>query len=262
MDRRLRVVVMTQADRFFIPKNIDLAAGACELLEIVEVNCKSALENRLGDYYRWFGPWQFAKMGAVTVGREAERVLDRVSGYRLFHGWCSVADVARKNRIYHQVITNSNDPAFVRHIRALLPDLIISYSAPQVIKPELLGVPKYGVINVHGALLPDYRGLLPSFWYLYHGEKLGGATVHYMSAKIDDGDILEQGSVDISDCDSMFELMKRTKRVGGELMVKAIREIADGTAVTRKNETEKGSYFSFPTVEQAREFRARGKRLI
>lgn len=262
MQQKLRVVVMTQADRFFLPKNIDMATEVCELLEIVEVNCKSALENRLSDYYRWFGPWQCARMGAVTVAREGERVLDRLSGYRLFHGWCSVADVARKRGIYRQVITDSNDPAFVRHIRALSPDLIVSYSAPQIIKPELLSIPRYGVINVHGALLPDYRGCLPSFWYLYHGEKRGGATVHYMSAKIDDGDIIEQGSVDISDCDSMFELMKRTKRVGGELMVRAIEKIADGSAVTRKNETDRGSYFSFPTVEQAREFRRRGKRLI
>ena len=262
MRGKLRVVVMTQADRFFIPRNIDKAAQECVLLEIVEVNCKSALENRLGDYYKWFGPWQCAKMGAVTVGREAEKYLDRLSGYRLFGGCCSVKDVAKKNHIPHRVITDSNDPAYVQHIRDLKPDLIISYSAPQIIKAELLSVPKYGVINVHGALLPDYRGCLPSFWYLYKDEKLGGATVHYMSAKIDDGDIIEQGSVDISDCRSMFSLMKKTKTVGGELMLQALRDIEHGTVERRKNETGKGSYFTWPTVEQAKEFRAKGKRLI
>jgi len=262
MSKKLRVVVMTQADRFFIPKNIDKAAAACQLLEIVEVNCKSAMENRLSDYYKWFGFFQCAKMGVVTIAREAEKQLDRLSGYRLAHGWCSVKDVAKKNHIPHRVITNSNDPAYVRHIRALAPDLIISYSAPQIIKEELLSIPKYGVINVHGALLPDYRGCLPSFWYLYHDEKKGGATVHYMSAKIDDGDIIEQGSVDLSDCRSMFRLMKKTKELGGELMIRAINDIAEGTVERRKNETEKGSYFTWPTVEQAREFRAKGKRLI
>ena len=262
MDKKLRVVVMTQADRFFIPANIAKAAEVCELLEIVEVNCKSALENRLGDYYKWFGFWQCARMGVVTIGREVEKYADRAAGYRLFGGCCSVRDVAKKLGVQYRVITNSNDPAYVRHIRALAPDLIVSYSAPQIIKPELLGVPKYGIINVHGALLPDYRGCLPSFWYLYHGEKVGGATVHFMSADIDDGDIIEQGSVDLSDCDSMFRLMKKTKARGGELMVKAITDLADGTVERRKNETDKGSYFTWPTVEQAREFRARGKRLI
>ncbi len=262
MNSRLRVIVMTQADRFFIPKNIDSAAAVCDVLEIVEVNCRSAMENRLSDYYKWFGFWQCAKMGAVTVGREAEKQLDRLSGYRLAHGWCSVRDVAKKNHIAHRIITDSNDAAFVQHVRELAPDLIISYSAPQIIRAELLGIPKYGVINVHGALLPDYRGCLPSFWYLYHGEKTGGATVHYMSAKIDDGDIIAQGSVDISDCRSMFRLMQKTKALGGELMVRAIGDIANGTVERRKNETDRGSYFTWPTVEQAREFRARGKRLI
>ena len=123
-------------------------------------------------------------------------------------------------------------------------------------------MPRFGIINVHGALLPDYRGLLPSFWYLYNDEKTGGATVHYMSADIDDGDIIEQGSVDLTDCRSMFRLMKKTKTLGGELMVRAIEDIAKGTVRPRKNETAKGSYFTWPTVEQAREFRARGKRLI
>ena len=83
-----------------------------------------------------------------------------------------------------------------------------------------------------------------------------------MSAKIDDGDIIEQESVDISDCRSMFQLIRKTKQLGGELMVRAIREIGEGTVTRRKNETEKGRYFTWPTVEQAREFRAKGKRLI
>lgn len=262
MRGKLSVVVMTQADRFFIPRNIDKAAQACRVLEVVQVDCKGSLENKTGDYLKWFGPWQCAKMGFVTAGREAEKILDRLTGYRLFGGACSVRDAAKKNGIPFRVITDSNDPAYVRHIRDLNPDLIISYSAPQVIKAELLNVPRYGVINVHGALLPDYRGLLPSFWYLYKGEKLGGATVHYMSAKIDDGDIIEQGSVDISDCESMFQLMKKTKTVGGDLMVKAIRDIEAGTVQSRKNETDKGSYYTWPTAEQAKTFRKMGKRLI
>ena len=142
-DNKLRAVVMTQADRFFIPQNIDRLTRVCEVLEIVEVNCKSAMENRLSDYWKWFGPWQCARMGAVTVGREAEKYLDRLTGYRLFRGGCSGRDAAKKNHIPYRVITNSNDAAYVQHIRDLNPDLIISYSAPQVIKDELLSVPKY-----------------------------------------------------------------------------------------------------------------------
>ncbi len=262
MSEKLRVVVMTQNDRFFIPKNIEKAAKVSDMLEIVEVNSKYSLDNQKANYLKWFGPVQCAKMGVVTVGRELEKYLDRLCGYRLFHGYCSVRDVAKANGIPYRVITKSNDPDFVQHIRDLNTDLIISYSAPQIIKEELLNTPKHGIINVHGSLLPDFRGTLPSFWYLYCDEKTGGATVHYMSAKIDDGDIIEQESVDISDCRSMFQLIRKTKQLGGELMIKAIREIGEGTVKRRKNETEKGRYFTWPTVEQAREFRAKGKRLI
>ena len=60
----------------------------------------------------------------------------------------------------------------------------------------------------------------------------------------------------------MFELMKKTKLLGGELMVKTIQQYTDGTVQTRKNDTASGSYFTWPTVEQARDFRKRGKRLV
>ena len=83
-----------------------------------------------------------------------------------------------------------------------------------------------------------------------------------MSAKIDDGSIVKQGSVDISDCKTMFSLMKKTKELGGELMVEAIKDITEGTATVRPNNTEEGRYFTWPTVEQAKEFRKNGCKLI
>lgn len=262
MGNKLKVVVMTQNERFFIPRNIYKAAQVCDLVEVVEVNCKSSMDNKLSDYLKWFGFLQCAKMGVNTILRELQKYADRIVGYKLCNGFCSVADVAKAMGVPHREISDSNEKSFVEHIRQLQPDLIISYSAPQVIKEELLSIPKHGVINVHGSLLPDYRGCLPSFWYLYNGEKLGGATVHYMSAKIDDGSIVKQGSVDISACKSMYQLMGKTKELGGELMVQAIEEIANGTVQVRPNNTSEGRYFTWPTVEQAKEFRARGGKLI
>lgn len=260
MSENLRVVVMTQSDRFFIPHNIRVASEVCELCEIVQVDCKSSLENKLGDYLSWFGFFQCAKMGVRTVLRAAKGIFDRLTGFRICGGECSVSHVARALGVPYRVITDSNAPDFVEQMRKLSPDLIISYSAPQVIKPELLRIPKHGIINVHGSLLPDYRGCLPSFWYLYNEEKVGGATVHYMSEKIDDGGIIKQGSVDISECRSMFSLIGKTKKLGGILMADAIKDIADGRDVTVPNDTSKGRYFTWPTKDQAKEFRKKGYR--
>ena len=262
MSDKLKVVVMTQNDRFFIPENIYKASKVCDIVEIVEVDCKSSLDNKLGDYYKWFGFFQCAKMGIKTVWREIQKYADRISGYRLHNGFCSVRDVSKAMKIPHRVITDSNGEEFVGDMKKLSPDLIISYSAPQIITKDLLEIPKYGVINVHGSLLPDYRGCFPSFWYIYNKEKVGGATVHYMSAKIDDGDIIKQGSIDISDCKSMFQLMKKTKKLGGELMVQAIEDIENGNVSVMRNDTSNGRYFTWPTVEQAREFRKNGCKLI
>lgn len=258
---KLKVMVITQNDTFFIPTNILKAAEVCNIVEVVDNKAKHSLDNKISDMIKWFGFWQCAKMGIRTFLRKFQGIMDSLTGYSLYGGKCDIAHAAKKIGADFRVVTNLNAKDYVDHVRAIAPDLIISYSAPQIIKPELLSVPKYGIINVHGALLPNYRGCMPSFWYLYNDEKLGGATVHYMSADIDDGDICLQGSVDISDCKTMFQLMKKTKELGGELIVESIKKIAAGTLETRPNDTKNGSYFTWPTVEQAKEFRKKGKSL-
>lgn len=259
-DNKLKVMVLTQQDGFFIPTNIIKASEVCNIVEVIDNRAKSSLDNKISDFVKWFGFFQCAKMGMRTYWRKFQDILDRFSGYSLFGGKCSISSAAKKIGAKFSVVINVNDKDFVEHVRRTAPDLIISYSAPQIIKPELLSVPTHGILNVHGALLPDYRGCLPSFWYLYNDEKLGGATVHYMSADIDDGDICVQKSTDISNCRTMFQLMQKTKKVGGEAMVEAILHITNGTLKPTKNDTKNGRYFTWPTVEQAKVFRAKGKK--
>lgn len=262
MSKKLKVIVFTQQDTFFLPTNILKAGKVCDIVEVVDNKAKHSLDNKLLDMLKWFGFWQCAKMGFKTIWRKIQGVMDSICGYKLYGGKCNIAHAAKILGADFRVVPNLNAKEYVEHVRELAPDLIISYSAPQIIKPELLGVPKYGIINVHGALLPNYRGCMPSFWYLFNNEKIGGATVHYMSADIDDGDICLQGSVDISDCKTMFQLMKKTKELGGDLIVETIKKIADGTMETRPNDTKNGSYFTWPTVEQAKQFRKEGKSLV
>jgi len=253
---------MTQQDRFYIPKNIQKIIDNSEVLEIVNVDCKSSLQNKLKEFIKWFGYFQVGKMGIATVMRFVAGKLDQLTGYRLYKGLCGVEHVAKKNNAPYKVIHSSNSENFYKEVSELQPDVILSFSAPQVIKEPLLSCPKYGILNVHGSLLPDYRGCMPSFWYLFNGEEYGGATVHYMSAKIDDGDIVAQDKVYIGDCKSMFQLMKRTKDIGGELMVKAIKALESGTLERKPNITSEGRYFTWPTAEQGKAFRAKKKRLI
>ena len=258
----LKVIIMTQQDRFFIPINIQKIIENSEVLEIVNVDCKSSLQNKLFDFIKWFGIFQIGKMGIITIIRSFAGKLDKLTGYKLYKGLYGVEHVAEKNKIKYKIINDSNNEDFYKEVKQLKPDLIISFSAPQVIKEPLLSCPKYGILNVHGSFLPDYRGCMPSFWYIFNEEEYGGATVHFMSAKIDDGDIVEQDKVYIGDCKSMFELMERTKKVGGEMVVKAIKSLENGTIVRKPNISSEGRYFTWPTAKQGKEFRAKKKCLI
>lgn len=258
----IKVIVMTQQDRFYIPRNIQKVIDNLKVLAIVNVNCQSALHNKFKEFINWFGFFQVLKMGFAVFMRFIAGKLDQLSGYRIYNGLCGVEHVAKKNKVMYKVIHSSNSESFYKEVNELKPDVIISFSAPEVIKEPLLSCPKYGILNVHGSLLPDYRGCMPSFWCLYNDEKYGGATVHYMSEKIDDGDIVAQDKVYIGDCQSMFELMKRTKKVGGEMMVKALKDLKNGTLERIPNNVSEGRYFTWPTAEQGRIFKNKQKKLI
>jgi methionyl-tRNA formyltransferase len=258
----MRVVILTQEDGFFIPKNIDKVAGICNVIEVVNIDGKGSLNNKLSDFIKWFGILQVLKMGVFVYWRKIKNVVDGFVGYKLLNGLGSVESIAKKNRIAYQSIKNVNDNDFVNHIKKINPDLIISFSAPQVIKEPLLSFPKYGVINVHGSLLPDYRGCMPSFWYLYNDEKWGGATVHYMSAAIDDGSIILQDKISLEGCETMFDVMNKTKELGGDLMVRAILSIKNHTVEVKPNNTSEGRYYTWPKIEESRKFLRNGKRLV
>lgn len=258
----MKVVVITQEDNFFIPKNIEKVAEICDVAEIVIINSKGALVNKISDFYKWFGVSQFLKLGLKVLKRRILNFLDEVSEYRLMYGYCSVKSISKKHEINIIKIDNINSEDFYNHIRMINPALIISFSAPQVIKEPLLSYPENGILNVHGSLLPDYRGCLPSFWYLYNNEKYTGVTVHYMSTNIDDGDILLQEKISLEGKNTMFEVMNLTKERGGELIVSAINNILNKTTRITPNDASLGKYYTWPTIQQAKEFRKKGKRLI
>lgn len=258
----MNIIVLTQEDGFFIPKNIDKIIRDSNVIEVISIDNKGSLNNKTKDFIKWFGIAQVLKMAMYVYYRKFMNLIDTISGYRLMKGLCSIKAIASKNKIAFQQVKNVNDSFLFEYIKKLKPDLIISFSAPQVIKEPLLSYPKFGIINVHGSLLPDYRGLLPSFWYLFNNEDWGGATVHYMSGKIDDGDILLQERISLKGCKTMFDIMKRTKELGGKLILQTIKLIEQNNVKPYPNIASEGRYFSWPTIQETSIFRKSGKRLI
>jgi methionyl-tRNA formyltransferase len=141
------------------------------------------------------------------------------------------------------------------------PDLLISIAAPIIFKEDLIKLPRLDCINVHNAPLPNYKGMLPSFWQLYYGEKNSGITVHKIDKGIDTGDIIRQESIPIDDHETLHDLIVKTKKMGAKI----IQEVIEDFRVGKINYTRmkgKGSYFTFPTRKDVLEFRKRGRKLL
>jgi methionyl-tRNA formyltransferase len=260
----LDVVVMTQEDRFYIPRNVDILCRdpAVNVREIIVLDSAGSVRNRSGDLLRWFGPVAVARMALRAAFGIVRDGLDRVTGGRVPGAPASLKAVARRYGIPYAVERNANAPALLDRLERYGLDVVVSFSAPQVFRERLLRLPRLGCINLHCSLLPAYRGLLPSFWVLYHDEAESGATVHLMDAEIDNGGILKQARVDIGGMRTMDQVLSATKRAGGDVMLETLRELRRGPVEPLPNLSDEGGYFTWPTAEQARAFRRAGKRLI
>ncbi len=260
----MKIVIITQEDSFAVPKNIKkiLELDFAEVVRIININSSQSLVNKKDLFIKGFGLLQSAKMGFSVVYNKILDILDSFTGYKLPILSRSLKSVSVKNKIQYQEINNPNDQNFLDELRALSPDLVVSYSAPLIFRKELLSIPKHGCINLHCSHLPSYAGVMPSFWTLYNGEKNTGVTVHYMDSKIDNGKILGQKTVSISPNETMFTLIKKTKEIGGNVMCEVLSNIHNNTLEVIDNKVDQDKYYSWPTVENFKDFRKKGGRLI
>jgi methionyl-tRNA formyltransferase len=175
--------------------------------------------------------------------------------------YASLTQLCRAYGIAYREITDPNDPAFVEEIKALGLDVLVSVACPAILKSPLLSATKYGCVNIHHAPLPRYKGMMPSFWQMYHGEEQVGVTVHFMGTKIDEGTLVLQDSLMIEDGEVLDSLIRRSKKHGAHVMAKALRLIETG-ATEFSAATGEGTYFTFPTGKEIQEFKRRGYKAI
>ena len=256
----MRIYVLTQEDAFYIPLILDHLLAQRRDVVGVGVVPGELRTAHVGRYVRMMGPRDFLLQSLNLVVHRGCALIGRlVPLSRSF----SVAHAARRARVPLEAVPNVNSPAFVDRLRARGVDLVVSVACPQKLKREVLGTPRHGCINLHGALLPRYQGLLPSFWVLARGERETGVTVHYMDESIDHGDIILQERVPIEDRDTVHSLVHRSKvRVGRYALVRAVALIERGEAPRRPMDLSEASRFSYPDDQSLREFRARGRRFI
>lgn len=156
-----------------------------------------------------------------------------------------------KNLQVYQPIKVRNNPEFLEEVKKLNPDLICVVAYGKILPQELLDIPKYGCVNVHGSLLPEYRGAAPIQWAVLNGDKKTGVTTMFMNAGMDTGDMILKEEVEIGEDETTGELWDRLKAIGANLLIKTVKEIENGTA-TRTKQPEEGTMAPMLSKEMAK----------
>jgi methionyl-tRNA formyltransferase len=138
---------------------------------------------------------------------------------------------------------NPNAPEVIGQIQALQPDFYFSFYYREMLKAPLLAIPKCGALNMHGSLLPKYRGRVPVNWAIIRGETETGATLHYMTEKPDNGDIVAQQAVPILPNDTAFEVFQKVTVAAEMALNGVLPALLAGTAKAARQDLSKGAYF-------------------
>ncbi len=174
----------------------------------------------------------------------------------------SVKSLLRRKKIKEITLNNSiNSNTSLNKIKTLNPDLLVSILGNQIFKKPLLNIAKFGCINLHTALLPKYRGLMPTFWVMKNKESFTGVSVFFVDEGIDSGEIIIQRKVLIGD-KTQLQLIKLTKRIGMELICEAIKKIEKGDLKLIPNPDNQKTYFSFPKQTDVKEFLKQGNKFF
>ncbi len=155
----------------------------------------------------------------------------------------SVADLCAEKNIPVYAPEDANHPIWEEKIKTIAPDIIFSFYYRNLIGKNILDIPPHGCLNLHGSKLPAYRGRCPVNWVLVKGESVTGITLHYMTPRPDDGDIVAQSDIEISDHDTALTLHQKSASALPQLLDTAFALIKKGSPPRVKQDSSAASYF-------------------
>lgn len=160
-------------------------------------------------------------------------------------------------------LNHINSPDGYALFNASAPDLVVSIRYGVILKEPIIKVPKQGVINLHSGLLPDYRGVMATFWAMLNGERTIGTTLHYISDDtIDTGETIAKSSLVVDPGKSYWWHVLQLYEQGCCLVGDTIDTVTSGQTVTSRKPADGGSYYSFPGQKELDEFHKQGFRLF
>ena len=248
----MRIAFLTTDDPLYLPLFFErvLARRASDTVLVAIVPPLYARQTTAGALRRYFRTF-----GAADTLRLARRVAGARQRRR------SVGSVCARHGVRHGRRHDVNAPEFLDELRGLDTNLVVSVSCPQIFRRELIELPALGCLNVHGAILPQYRGILPSFWMLANGEREAGVSVYFVDERIDAGDLCAQRRFEISDDDTLDSFLVRSKRIAADLLLETLDRIDKGTITRTPLDLATGSYYSWPGRDAVARFRAGGRNL-
>ena len=210
-----------------------------------DIHCKTALElisPYLKDHQVKFVVSQ--KVGKDRVLPKAVAVMRELEKYKIINDATYYSDI------------NSNE-AF-EDLKKFAPDLMLSIRYGQIFKrPELISLPRFGIINLHSGMLPKYRGIMASFWAVLHGEENIGMTLHYIvDSTIDTGPIIDSFKQEVDRDLPMSVNVNSLYFRGCEMVINAMKKIFAGQKINTIDQKTLGEsrYFSYPKEEEVKKF--------
>lgn len=188
----------------------------------------------------------------LSAGVEVPLVVTTQDDPNEIQWFASVSATAREYGL--QVITPSevNTAELERTITDMRPDFVFSFYFRSMIGAPLLNAARLGALNIHGSLLPRYRGRAPVNWAILHGEHETGATLHYMTARADAGDIVDQQAVPILEDDEAREVFSKVTVAAESVLARSLPGLITGTAPRIPQKLEDGKYFGRRRPEDGR----------
>jgi methionyl-tRNA formyltransferase len=155
----------------------------------------------------------------------------------------SVADLARSKGIEPVVFDDARSREAIELVRAAQPELLFSFYYRDLLPREILAIPKLGAYNMHGSLLPKYRGRAPVNWAIVNGETQTGATLHVMTEKADSGAIVDQEAVPIDEDDTALAVQRRVSAAAVKILQRCLPRLEAGTAPRRPQDESLATTF-------------------
>ncbi|HKF44403.1 MAG TPA: formyltransferase [Thermoanaerobaculia bacterium] len=185
-------------------------------------------------------------------GRDVAMVVTHADDPGETRWYGSVAELARNRGLEPVVADDPKSLAVFARIEAARPDLLFSFYYRGILPDRLLAMPRLGAFNVHGSLLPKYRGRAPVNWAVLNGETVTGATLHAMTSKPDAGDIVDQEEVPIGPDDTAGEVQSRVTAAAVKILERRLDELEAGTVPRRAQDESQATTFGRRRPEDGR----------